>query len=77
MKKLTKEEHREKFCETCPTFSENDSIYCYIYSNLLLKNEKNEICPCGNCIVKPICENECEKLSMYISFLRRRKIDAL
>lgn len=55
---------RDEVCSGCSTFMiENDDkiLFCAIPHK-----KDGKICPCSNCLLKSICEDECEKLANYV-----------
>lgn len=48
---------------SCIGCKSNDS-YCSI--QIVLAIDDVEPCPCGNCLIKMVCEEECNELTKYL-----------
>jgi hypothetical protein len=54
------DEERDKYCHGC-LVGYNSDVYCSPRERGFEKN-----CPCVNCLIKPICDQPCEKYDLFL-----------
>jgi hypothetical protein len=63
---VTKDENSEmmKNCKGCYLFENRNELICFLWSSST-NNIRN--CPCRTCLIKGICQSNCEKFNLYVN----------